>query len=512
MRKKLFVLSASAILASHIATTEHASAIVSGEENPYRSKALDIQGHRSTVVYSEEYRKSLERLVDKLTIDNYERYDQPEFKEVVDRYKNKFMAEAEAINLFLKEEKMLKSKNYQAKESIYGLTYHRYIHLYNALESNKNEFLKEIEEIANKKPDLKTFDENEQEKVDEKLNRLENQVLMLGSTFIRQNEAVQNLYTKLDLIIGYTDGERNAKRPVNQRMVLEKTEDLEAIIDEFFEEIDLSRPMDIPALSKENEKDNKVKQKLRDDAKKAKEDKSYRHPRALKKAEMQLTTGKHKTQSMLSPSKQTQTQDLTRVRETVVETDFPLTKQVPTYVVQVGQKPIPTLQQASHTETFEVEQPSPHKRSLDKADVKSTVPSMNGINEAPIQTHAAPNMPSSTERLHVTSAPISPVDAQKHGVQETITESNLIDIEETSHYSRTGTLQGVSISDTSGYTERDKRAIRRNHVREAEEKVNQYVDTHKYQDRITAQQKVNMLSEAHQKYFNKKINRAYNGG
>ncbi|WP_275401859.1 hypothetical protein [Staphylococcus ursi] len=55
-------------------------------------------------------------------------------------------------------------------------------------------------------------------------------------------------------------------------------------------------------------------------------------------------------------------------------------------------------------------------------------------------------------------------------------------------------MYGLSKSDTSSYTEREKRAIRRNHVREAESLVNPYVDTHRYQDRVAAQQTQVQLS------------------
>lgn len=47
-------------------------------------------------------------------------------------------------------------------------------------------------------------------------------------------------------------------------------EDLETIIDEFFEEIGLARPKEIPVLTRENEKDSAVKAKLRQDAQDAK--------------------------------------------------------------------------------------------------------------------------------------------------------------------------------------------------------------------------------------------------
>ncbi|WP_250882281.1 hypothetical protein [Staphylococcus pseudintermedius] len=57
MKKKLLVLSASAVLASHFLVGGEASAIVSGEKNPYTSKALSITEKSSTSSYTSEQYK-----------------------------------------------------------------------------------------------------------------------------------------------------------------------------------------------------------------------------------------------------------------------------------------------------------------------------------------------------------------------------------------------------------------------------------------------------------------------
>ncbi|QDW99618.1 hypothetical protein [Staphylococcus agnetis] len=110
-----------------------------------------------------------------------------------------------------------------------------------------------------------------------------------------------------------------------------------------------------------------------------------------------------------------------------------------------------------------------------------------------------------TNELNKQTTPNAPV------VKETITESNVVDIDQSSFYEKSGYKYGYSESDTSGYTERDKRAIRRNHVREAEELVNKYVNSHAYQDRIAAQAKVKTLSQEQQKRLNQQIDKIYNG-
>lgn len=93
------------------------------------------------------------------------------------------------------------------------------------------------------------------------------------------------------------------------------------------------------------------------------------------------------------------------------------------------------------------------------------------------------------------------------------TYNNVVEFEETSALPgrKSGSLVGISQIDSSHLTEREKRVIKREHVREAQKLVDNYKDTHSYKDRLNAQQKVNTLSESHQKRFNKQINKVYNG-
>ncbi|EIE3744281.1 coagulase [Staphylococcus pseudintermedius] len=478
MKKKLLVLSASAVLASHFLIGGEASAIVSGEKNPYTSKALSITEKSSTSSYtSEQYKKSLEDLIYKLTISGYEKYDEPEYAAAVKKYQQRFMAEMEAMNQFLQGEKVKERKRKNSQpipDDIIGLTYQRYKAVYDALEENKKDFDREIAELNDKHPELKTFDSKHQSEADQKLNDLENQVLMLGKTFIRKDEARASLYQKLDLSIGYKTKEREEKKAINQRMLDRKVEDLETIIDEFFEEADLARPKEIPVLTRENENDSAVKAKLRKDAQDAKNDASLRHPRALKQ------------QSIDAPS-QPSDQEVAQPSVNSIEIKAPQTKHEATFEVPQGRNT-----QTSATANSE------------QATETVDVPKANG--QVQSEQVATPGVQQTHSMAQQSETP-QPVAEET----ETITENNVVDIDESTTFQKSGYLYGVSESDTSGYTEREKRAIRRNHVREAEALVNQYVETHRYQDRMAAQQKVNTLSKAHQKRFNKMINKAYNG-
>ncbi|HEC2221781.1 TPA: coagulase, partial [Staphylococcus delphini] len=495
-KKKLLVLSASAVLASHFLVGGEASAIVTGEENPYKSKALSIMERSNTSsITTEQYKKSLEDLIFKLTIGGYERYEEPEYAAAVKKYKQRFMAEMGAMNQFLQGEKVkrIKEKNNEPiPTTVIGLTHERYKTVFESLKENKKDFDKEIAELNEKHPELKPFNDEDQDRAEEQLNKLENQILMLGQTFTRQGDAISNLYNKLDMSIGYKEKDRKEKKAINKRMLDRKVEDLETIIDEFFEEINLARPKNIPVLTAENEKDASVKAKLREDAKKAKEDEKLRHPRALKQQGNDALA--HSSQPTVPQASG---------NSMAIEAPQTVKPQQPVYTETSVYTPMTAIPQMKTETTFEVPQGRNAQPSatLNSDQVTETVEApKENVQEKPEQVEAA-----------VLQQEQSDAPQQAPVETETITESNIVDIDESTTFQKSGYLYGFSESDTSGYTEREKRAIRRNHVREAESLVNQYVDTHRYQDRIAAQQKVNTLSEAHQKRFNKMINKAYNG-
>lgn len=499
MKKKLVVLSASAVLASHFLVGGEAFAIVSGEENPYKSKALSIMERSNTTSFTtEQYKKNLEDLMYKLTIAGYEKYDEPEYAQAVKKYKQRFMAEMEAMNQFLQGEKYkAKHKEKAEAKGVLGLTHQRYNEIYNALNENKIDFEREINELNQKHTDLKTFDYYQQGQGEKKLNDLENQILMLGQTFSRRGIAVSDLYNKLDMSVGYTEKERDEKKAVNKRMLDRKVEDLETIIDEFFEEIGLARPKNIPVLTETNKNDENLKNKLREDARKAKDDERLRHPRALKQKEVEVQAQSNRS-------------EVTQPSFNIMEIVAPQTvkPQPPVYTETTVHKPMSAAPQMKHESTYEVIQGRNFKPLATINGEQTSDKMETQMDSAQVETEhvAAPVSQQENSNARQSEEP-----KQTTVETETVTESHAVDIDESTTFQKSGYLYGLSQSDTSGYTDREKRAIKRNHVREAEALVNQYVDTHRYQDRIAAQQKVNTLSEAHQNRFNKMINKAYNG-
>ncbi len=500
MKKKLVVLSASAVLASHFLVGGEAFAIVSGEENPYKSKSLSIMESSSTLSYtSKQYKENLEDFIHSITISGYEKYDEPEYAQAVNKYKQRFMAEMEAMNFFLKEEKQIEKSKKERKtlaSNTYGLTYQRYLSIYNDLKKNKSDFDREIENIENKNKDLKSFNRNDQYDANIKINELENKILMLGQAFSK-TEDVQSLYSRLDLIVGYNTKEREWRKPINKRMLDRKVEDLETIIDEFFEEIGLARPKNIPVLTETNKNDENLKNKLREDARKAKDDERLRHPRALKQK-----TAKVQAQSNRS--------EVTQPSFNIMEIEAPQTvkPQPPVYTETTVHKPMSAAPQMKHESTYEVIQGRNFKPLATVNGEQTSDKMETQMDSAQVENE---HVAATVLQQENSNARQSEEPKQATVETETVTESHVVDIDESTTFQKSGYLYGLSQSDTSGYTEREKRVIKRNHVREAEALVNQYVDTHRYQDRIAAQQKVNTLSEAHQNRFNKMINKAYNG-
>lgn len=105
MKNKLLVLSLGALCVSQIWESNHASAVVSGEKNPYVSKALSIKGQKTNSWNLGQYKDSLRTVMCTSEINKNDGYDEPEYKEAMDTYRKKLFAELDALNKFLDEER-----------------------------------------------------------------------------------------------------------------------------------------------------------------------------------------------------------------------------------------------------------------------------------------------------------------------------------------------------------------------------------------------------------------------
>ncbi|MBH4788238.1 coagulase, partial [Staphylococcus aureus] len=367
-----------------------------------------------------------------------------------------------------------------------------------AIKDNKAEFEKKVESIENKYSDLKKFDEDKDDKVRDELNELENKVLMLGQAFPDKVEARMDLYNKLDMIVGYSEDEREERHPQNERLYKERVEDLETIIDEFFKDINENRPANIPALTSDKENNRSMALKLKQDTEAAKNDESKRSKRS--KRSLNTQNYKSASQEVTAEQKAEYERKAEERKEKFLakNKDNPVVSLIDDEDDNENDKQLvvsaPTKKPTSPTTytetTTQVLMPTVERQAHQQIVYKAPkqLAGLNGESHDFTTTHQSP-----TTSNH--------------------THNHLIEFEETSALPgrKSGSLVGISQIDSSHLTEREKRVIKREHVREAQKLVDNYKDTHSYKDRLNAQQKVNTLSEGHQKRFNKQINKVYNG-
>ncbi|UVI83088.1 von Willebrand factor binding protein Vwb [Staphylococcus aureus] len=501
MKNKLLVLTLGALCVSQIWEYNHASAVVSGEENPYVSKALSVSGQKSNNLTLKQYKDSLRSVMCTSEINKNDGYDEPEYKEAMDTYRKKLFAELDALNKFLDEERTIaikKKSNENVSEDILGLTHQRYAAIHQGIKDNKAEFEKKVESIENKYSDLKKFDEVKDDKVRDELNELENKVLMLGQAFPDKVEARMDLYNKLDMIVGYSEDEREERHPQNERLYKERVEDLETIIDEFFKDINENRPANIPALTSDKENNRSMALKLKQDTEAAKNDESKRS----KRTKRSLNTHNHKSAS----------QEVTAEQKAEYERKAEERKEK--FLAKNKDNPVVSL--------IDDEDDNENDKQLvvSAPTKKPTTPTT--YTETTTQV-PMPTVERQTQQQIIYNAPkqLAGLNGESHDFTTTHqspttsnhTHNNVVEFEETSALPgrKSGSLVGISQIDSSHLTEREKRVIKREHVREAQKLVDNYKDTHSYKDRLNAQQKVNTLSEGHQKRFNKQIDKVYNG-
>ncbi|MCO4331408.1 coagulase domain-containing protein [Staphylococcus hyicus] len=290
MKKKLLVLSASAILASNFIFDNNASAVVS--KNDIKSDALSVNGKIKRDISLQDYQDSIDRLILRLSVNPFGGFEQPEYKKAYERYQKQYIAELDALNKFISEDyrepKYIRKYDNAEKPKGLGLTHERYEKIYENLKQNKNRFLEDVDSIEASNEDLKRFSGVEQENALEKVYTLEDKALMVRRAFRgydEYKEARSQLYNKLYLIVGSNYDERLDKLPTNKRMLDEMCEDLETIIDEFFKDIKLERPLNIERISAKNQDDVQVLKKVREDAQKAKYNESFRDPGVKERAE-----------------------------------------------------------------------------------------------------------------------------------------------------------------------------------------------------------------------------------
>ncbi|AJC97036.1 coagulase domain-containing protein [Staphylococcus hyicus] len=277
MKKKLLVLSASAILASNFIFDNNASALV--KETKHKSEALKMGWNGYSQFSKKQYEDDFKDLTHRISLNEHGGFDEIEYKEAYQKYQDVFLGELDAFNQLI-----LKLDSNEE-----GMTSQKYNIIREKLKQNKIEFITKVKEIESTKKDLKRFKEGDDDfyKAIDKVYELEDKVFMVMSSFSsrKNSDALDELYNKLFLIVGTTPEERLDKLPKNQRMLGEMCENLETIIDDFFKEIGYERPKDIVPLTDDNKDDFEARKKLREAALKANTDESFRDPNVKVRAE-----------------------------------------------------------------------------------------------------------------------------------------------------------------------------------------------------------------------------------
>ncbi|UWF56683.1 hypothetical protein NZD48_11810 [Staphylococcus hyicus] len=384
MKKKLLVLSASAILASNFIFDNNASAVVS--DSDYKSDAWKVEGSKKSDISLKMYLDNLNSLASSLSVGNFSGYDQPEYKDAYQRYQNRFLAEIEATVKFVLEDSRtvdyIKKRDFDKSLEKLGLTHERYERIYHNLKKHRNDFENEIYWIEESHKDLKRFRYDEQVEALGKVYDIEDKIYMVAKAFPEpQHRAARvQLFNKLNLIVGYLPGERREKLPTNQRLINEMCEDLETIIDEFYKDIKHERPVNIAPLNDKNKDDLEAIRKVKNDSIEATKNPNLRDPKVTERAnkaaerlakitensrnakdEAKKNPKKLSIYKTTSSSASSKPKVLKQTRE--VQNDFsnelsikyPDTNiQLPTYTESIKQTPQPVLKQQTKEEKVDV--------------------------------------------------------------------------------------------------------------------------------------------------------------
>ncbi|HHX0170540.1 TPA: coagulase domain-containing protein [Staphylococcus aureus] len=340
MKKKMITLGTVAIATSLFTWGNNADAIVN-DNYTGKSQVKENSKDSARILNDDLYWKTIDNLESQfknaLNLLKEYQYSGEEYKEARDKLMTRIVNE----NQYLLDKKFKEYEaykvafpNFKAKDptlkrlnfsnyDIRDLRQGEYNDIRASLKNAVELFHKDIVDLQAKHTDLKTFDQQETDRANLKINELENKALMLGFTFSKQTDARQDLYNKLVMILGYSEKERTEKQPKNQRMFEETVKDLETIIDEFFTDIGKQRPSEIPALTENDENNKTLAKTLRESTKPIEKKPAQNKPidNAVKDADRQNAGNK----------------------EFIIEE--PTKPSIPTYTEEVTKKPMPSIKQ-----------------------------------------------------------------------------------------------------------------------------------------------------------------------
>nr|BAH66295.1 staphylocoagulase precursor [Staphylococcus aureus] len=263
MKKQIISLGALAVASSLFTWDNKADAIVTKD---YSEESRVNENSKYGTLISDWYLRgrltSLEsQFINALDILETYHYGEKEYKDAKDKLMTRILGEDQ----YLLERKKVQYEEYKKlyqkyKEenptskvkmktfhqyTIEDLTMREYNELTESLRSAVKDFEKDVERIENQHHDLKPFTDEMEEKATSRVDDLANKAYSVYFAFVRdtqhKTEALE-LKAKVDLVLGDED---KPHRISNERIEKEMIKDLESIIEDFFIETGLNKPVNI---------------------------------------------------------------------------------------------------------------------------------------------------------------------------------------------------------------------------------------------------------------------------
>ncbi|HFD6526473.1 TPA: staphylocoagulase [Staphylococcus aureus] len=263
MKKQIISLGALAVASSIFTWDNKADAIVTKD---YSKESRVNENSKYGTLISDWYLKgrltNLEsQFINALDILETYHYGEKEYKDAKDKLMTRILGEDQ----YLLERKKVQYEEYKKlyqkyKEenptskvkmktfhqyTIEDLTMREYNELTESLRSAVKDFEKDVERIENQHHDLKPFTDEMEEKATSRVDDLANKAYSVYFAFVRdtqhKTEALE-LKAKVDLVLGDED---KPHRISNERIEKEMIKDLESIIEDFFIETGLNKPVNI---------------------------------------------------------------------------------------------------------------------------------------------------------------------------------------------------------------------------------------------------------------------------
>ena len=263
MKKQIISLGALAVASSLFTWDNKADAIVTKD---YSKESRVNENSKYDTPISDWYLGSiLNRLGDQIyyakELTNKYEYGEKEYKKAIDKLMTRVLGEDHYLLEKKKAQYEVYKKWYEKHKSenphsslkkikfddfdLYRLTKKEYNELHQSLKEAVDEFNSEVKNIQSKQKDLLPYDEATENRVTNGIYDFVCEIDTLYAAYFNHSQYGHNakeLRAKLDIILGYA---KDPVRITNERIRKEMMDDLNSIIDDFFMDTNMNRPLNI---------------------------------------------------------------------------------------------------------------------------------------------------------------------------------------------------------------------------------------------------------------------------